>query len=560
MSENVRVLSDLPDEGHVFRRSLPFLRGHWAGLTGVVVLNLVGTALAVGVTAVIGRVIDAAGDGRRDDLVSWAVTLLAMVVAGGVLTWQSRYRIVRVGEHALAGLRERATASVASAPMRFLEEHRRGELLRRLTGEINGLGQFVGGTLPDLVTTATVLVFTVIMLAAHSLVLTGLLLVLFVPPAVLVVRGFKHRAGPAYGEVAEAEAGVASAFSESVPAHEQLRITGAVPRWLERFGRANDRLLAAEEVRVRTELRLNRLALVQACGVGALLVAGAALVGSGSLSVGVAVVFVLATRDIFSRFDDLAGLVGDAREAQVRLARVLDLVEASGGEPAGDAPLPERGALAVDGVGFGYDAGRPVVEGLSFRVAAGDHLVIAGATGSGKSTVGKLLAGVYRPGAGSVAFGGVDLRDADPAQVRARIMTVPQEVLLVDGTLADNLAMVPGEPGRERIAEVLERLGLAEWADALPDGLDTRVGRNGARLSAGERQLVAVARAALAEPAVLILDEATADVDHATAARLETALAVAAGDRTLVMIAHRAATIARARRTLAMPEGRISAE
>ncbi|WP_406484030.1 ABC transporter ATP-binding protein [Streptomyces microflavus] len=556
------LLTDLPDQRAVFRRAVPFLAGHRLALAVTLLLNLAGAAAAVGVTAAIGRVVDAAGGGDRPGLLCRVLLLLLLVAGSGVLTWLSRYWLIRTGEHALAGLRERAAAAVGAAPLRFLEAHRSGELLRRLTGEIDGLASFAAATLPDLATAATVLLLTVVMLALYSWLLTALLLLAFIPPALLIVRAFHRRAGAVYAEVASAEAAVSSGFAESLTAQEQLRISGSVPRWLERFARDNDRLQKAQSTEVRTELRLNQLALAQAVCVAGLLVLGAVMVGRGALSVGAAVVFVLAARDIFHRFEDLAGAIGDAREAHVRLARLLDLLRATGGERPGASAgttgpdLPARGELILTEVGFGYREGRNVLDGLTLTVDSGERLVIAGETGSGKSTLGKLLAGLYAPDHGTVRFAGHDLAAVDAARLRSRIVLVPQEVPLVDGTLAENLAMAAGSPDRAAVARTVDLLGLADWVNSLPYGLDTTVSTR--TLSAGERQLVAVARAALTDPAVLILDEATAGVDHGTAARIEEALSALADDRTLIVIAHRADTVARGRRLLEMPGGRLT--
>ncbi|MFI6638565.1 ABC transporter ATP-binding protein [Streptomyces sp. NPDC050504] len=554
------VLAELPDQKAVFRRALPFVAGHRAALALTVALNLAAAALAVGVTACIGRAVDAAGGGDRDGLVRWALVLLLCVVTSGATAWASRYFLVRTGEHVLARLRERAVAAVGAAPLRFVEAHRSGDLVRRLTGEVAGLASFVGGTLPDLVTSVTVLGLTAVVLTAYSWQLTLMLLFAFAPAAYAIVRRFHAGAGPAYASVAAAESAVAARFGESLPAQEELRTSGGVPRWLERFEGDNERLLRARERQVRAELRLNQLALLQAGCVALLLVAGAALVGRGLLTVGTAVVFVLATRDVLHRFEDLAGSIGDAREAHVRLARLLDLVRATAPHgPAGSAerdPLPERGELVLDGVDFAYRQGQQVLSGLSLTVRRGDRLVVVGGTGSGKSTLGKLLAGLYRPDRGTVSYAGHDLAALDEARLRARIVLVPQEVALVRGTLAENLALTGSRPDRARIERTLDRLGLARWVASLPDGLDTRVGPR--TLSAGERQLAAIARAALTDPAVLILDEATAGVDRATAARIEEALSAAAADRALVVIAHRADTIARGHRKLTMPAGRVT--
>lgn len=558
----METLTDRPDQRAVFRRAAPFLRGHRIALAAVVALNLGGALLAIGVTAVVGRVIDAAGSGDRDALLRWAAGLLLLVACGAAVLRSSRYRLIATAERVLAALREHATGLVAAAPLRFVERHRGGELQRRLTGEIDGLAGFVGKTLPDLVTTTLMLGCTAVMLALHSWPLTAALTVVFVPVAGLIVGTFRRRSGPAFVEMAAAQATVAATFAESLPAREQLRMSGAVPRWLDRFRRENDRLVAAHIGQVRAELVLNRLGLLQAGCLAGVLVLGAALVGGGALSVGTAVVFVLATRDVFTRFEDLAGAIGEAREAHVRLARVLDLVRAARPPETSPAELPPAGAVELRGVTFSYTGDRPVVDDLSLTVEPGEHLVIVGETGSGKSTLGKLIAGLYAPGRGVVAYAGHDLARVDPDAVRRRIMLVPQEVLLVDGTLADNLTPpgVPGAPPPD-VPGTLAALGLEEWIASLPHGLDTRVGPHGAHLSAGERQLVAIARAVAAGPAVLVLDEATADVDTATAARIEAALAAAfpaAGDRTLIVIAHRAATIAagaRRGRLLRMPEG-----
>ncbi|MEU4423802.1 ABC transporter ATP-binding protein [Actinoplanes sp. NPDC024001] len=554
----VAGLSDEPDERAVFRRAWPFLRGHRGVLGTAVVLNLLNGAVAAGVLALVGRVADAVVAGDRAALLRALLALAVATAVGGSLVWSARYWLVRAGEHAVRRLRDRAVAAVASAPLRFVEVHRRGDLLHRCTGEINELAAFAGGTLPELVTAGVMLAFTGALLFAYSGLLTLLLLVTFLPVAVLIVRRFRVRSGPAFAAMAAARRQVAGTFAEILPATEQLRVSGAAGRWLERFGREQRGLLGAERGRLRAGLVLHLLTPYQSVCVAALLVAGAVLAGRGRLSVGVLVVFVLAARDIFHRFEDLAAALGEAREARTYLARVLDLIAAAGTPAtATGAALPARGELVLDQVTFRYAESTPAVDGVSLRIPAGERLAIVGETGSGKSTLGKLLAGLYPPDAGRLTFAGHDLTAADPAQVRSRMVLVPQDVHLVDGTLLENVTMVPGAPGPERVTELLDRLGLAGWAAGLPDGPGTRVGPRGSALSAGERQIVAILRAALTDPAVLILDEATADVDPATAAVLETALSALAGDRTVVVIAHRAGTIARAGRVVELSGGRL---
>jgi ABC-type multidrug transport system fused ATPase/permease subunit len=210
-------------------------------------------------------------------------------------------------------------------------------------------------------------------------------------------------------------------------------------------------------------------------------------------------------------------------------------------------------------VGLRYGE-RAALDRVDLRVAPGERLVVVGETGSGKTTLGKVLTGLYRPDTGRVLVGGVPLASLPPDVLRATAVLIPQEVLLVRGTVADNLAMVPVDLGpdpRARIVAAADSLELAGWLRALPDGLDTEVGDHGSLVSAGERQLLALVRAALVDPLVLVLDEATAAVDPVTAARVEEALARASRDRVVVVIAHRPDTVDRAERRVELVSGRV---
>ncbi|WP_374487262.1 ATP-binding cassette domain-containing protein [Frankia sp. AgB1.9] len=259
----------------------------------------------------------------------------------------------------------------------------------------------------------------------------------------------------------------------------------------------------------------------------------------------------------------LSGLAGQAQLARTGLARLTDLLDALA--PAGRAPaelltgteLPARGDLVADGLSFGYAEGADVLRDVSVTFPSGDRAGLVGVTGSGKTTLAKLLTGLYQPDVGTVRYGGVDLRLADPDQIRARIVLIPQQVHIITGTLAENLALAPGEPDRAAMERAVELLGLGDWTARL-GGLDADVGTRGSRLSAGERQIVGLLRAALVDPPVLLLDEATADLDPDAARRLETAVERLRPGRTLVVIAHRPTTIERLPRIVRVESGRLN--
>ena len=219
--------------------------------------------------------------------------------------------------------------------------------------------------------------------------------------------------------------------------------------------------------------------------------------------------------------------------------------------------LPSRGALAADHVSFSYSPGHPVLRDVSLVVQPGEHLALVGATGAGKSTLAKLLVRAYDPHDGAITFGGVDVRASALGSLRRRIVFVPQEGHLFSGSIADNVRLARPAASDGEVELALQRIGALERFHALPQGLTTEVRTRGVRLSSGERQLVSLARVALAEPAVVVLDEATSSLDPATEADVEWALAAVAAGRTMITIAHRLSTAERADRVAVLDHGRL---
>ncbi|WP_432251747.1 ABC transporter ATP-binding protein [Streptomyces sp. HNM1019] len=558
-----RGLSASPDQKAVLRRAWPHMRPHRRGIVGALALSALATAISVAVPAVIGAAVDQLLAGDRGGLAVAVAAVCVLAVLRLVAFRQSEIQLATVGERVVRQLRDLAVTRLSRAPLRFLEAHPSGDLLRRTTTEIADLANFVRGQLPEALTVGGYLVFTTVLLLGYSPLLTLALFAVFVPSVVWVLRTFKKAADPAFAAEAAAAGTVASTYRELVTSREMLRTSGGVGFWRTRFlDDTRQRYRAARRTQ-RALFLISLSRVVQGITTGTLLLVGAELAARGHISVGTVVVFVLATRQLFESAAQTSNLIGQAQITLVGMARLLDLLEVTAPEPSalprptcgGGPRTAAPGVLEVRRVSYSYVAGTEVLRRLSVTIGSGERVGLVGPTGVGKTTLAKLITGLYEPDAGRVLLDGVDLRALPAAELRKRIVLVPQRVHMIHGTLLDNLALVPDAPGEERVREAVNRLGLTEWVAGLSSGLSSRLGRGEGQLSAGELQLIGLVRAALVDPAVLVLDEATADIDPDTAWHLETAIDTLRADRTLIVIAHREATIERLPRTIRLDHG-----
>ncbi|GAA1402527.1 ABC transporter ATP-binding protein [Pseudonocardia kongjuensis] len=563
----VALLTEEPSLRGTLRRLAPFLRPHALPAVVAVTLTLSASLAWVLVAPMVGAITAAVLDADRDGVLVAGLVLLGLAVARTVLSWAGELLLAVVGERVVRGIREKVVDRLAAAPLRFVEAHRGGELLTRATTEIELLSTFVRSQLPAAVSVLGYLVFAVVVLVAYSWLLAALLLVLFVPLSLLVMRSFERAAGSAFTAEAAARAAVAAAFGETVAAREAVQAAGAEQVWGRRFAERTGALLAAVRRTIRALNRLPLAVAVEAVTTAALLAAGGALIAAGRIDVPTVAVFVVATRTLFDSFTEATGLVGEFQESRVAVARLTDLLAATGpAAPAAPAPdaRPARrpagpGRLVLDGVGFGYTAGTPVLDGVSVTVEPGERLALVGRTGAGKSTLAKVVAGLYPPDRGRVTVDGTPLDALGPGELRHRVALVGQQVHVAAGSVLDNVTLVLGTPGRDEVERAVDALGLRRWIAGL-GGLDADLGARGDRLSAGERQVLGLIRAALVAPAVLVLDEATADLDPTTAGLLEGALERIRDASTLVVIAHRPDTVARMDRVVTLDGGRVVAD
>ncbi|MGW1235862.1 ABC transporter ATP-binding protein [Streptomyces californicus] len=564
-------LTATPEQRRVLRRAWPHMRPERRGIALALLAGAAATATTVAVPAVIGAGVDQILQRDRAGLFTAVAALTVLALLRLVLFRRSELLLIAVGERVVRSLRDLAVTRLSRAPLRFLEAHPSGDLLRRTTTEIADLANFVRGQLPDVLTVGAYLLFTTVLLLTYSPLLTIALALVFVPAIVTVLRLFKKAANPAFAAEAAAAGTVAATYRELVQSREMLRTGGGTAFWRERFLADNERRYRAARRSQRSLFLISLARIVQSLTTAVLLLVGGWLAARGSISVGTVVVFILATRQLFDSATQASNLVGQVQVSLVGLARLLDLLTTTAPRPALHAPrqapddapagpvTAERGVLEVEDLHYSYVAGTEALGGVSVRVEPGERVGLVGPTGSGKTTLAKLMTGLYAPDSGAVRYDGHDLTALDPAELRRRIVLVPQRVHLIEGTLLDNLRLVPGDPGEPRIAEAVDRLGLADWVRTLDGGLHTDLGRGTGRLSAGELQLIGLVRAALLDPAVLVLDEATADIDPETARTLETAIDTLRADRTLIVIAHREATIKRLPRVIHLDENALLA-
>ena len=287
---------------------------------------------------------------------------------------------------------------------------------------------------------------------------------------------------------------------------------------------------------------------------------GGWLVQRGRVSLGDVAFFLLTLSNLFEPVQHLSQLFNTLQSAGAGLKKVFEVLDTPPdvAERRGTADLPARGAVDVDAVTFGYAEGEPVLRDVSITVAPGERLALVGPTGAGKSTLAKLVARLYDPTEGRITFGGVDLREASLATLRRRVVVVPQEGFLFNGSILDNVRIARPEAGDEEVEAALDAIGVLSRFAGLPEGLRTEVNERGARLSAGEKQLVSLARAALVDPAVLVLDEATSSLDPGTEQLVEAAMDRLMAGRTVVVIAHRLSTAARADRVAVVDGGTLA--
>jgi ATP-binding cassette subfamily B protein len=527
-------------------------------LSTISLLTATATALAPPYLAKVA--LDDALSGHTGRLVLVVALFIASGLANWGMTYVETYMTGWVGERILADLRNKLFAHLQELSLGFYERNRAGVIISRLTNDVEAIDQLVTDGVTSLVQNSLTLVGTAIILFVLDWRL-ALATCTVLPLMTIATAMFRKRSASAYGEVrerlglvtatlAEDIAGmrVVQAFNREQPAFENFR------RVAQRYREANMRTVILNGIYFPTVDLLSTAALAVVLAYGGHLYFGR------TLSLGTLFAFMLYVNNFFDPVQQLSQLYNTFLSATAALDKIVGVLDEQPQvvDRPGAEPLPQIGGhVRFDGVRFTYGRGDEVLHGIDLDVPAGTTVALVGHTGAGKSTIAKLLARFYEPTHGRITIDGHDLNDVTQESLRRQLGVVPQEGFLFAGTVAENIAF--GKPGAspDEIVRAAQTVGAHDFILRLEDGYETQLGERGSRLSLGQRQLVAFARALLADPRVLILDEATSSVDIGTERRIEAALRVLLADRTAFIIAHRLSTIRDADLIVVLEHGRV---
>ena len=486
--------------------------------------------------------------------------LISIVVTAGAQSAQVQVT-GRIAAWVMNDLRVKVFAHLQRLSLGFFTEEKAGVVMSRMTSDIENLQQLLQDGLSQLAIQGLTMVVITVTLFVLNATLAFIMVVLIIPALVLASLWFKRASERGYDKVRDGIANVLADLSESL---HGVRIVTAHNRQRQNVIHHRNVVGDYRDANNYTA-HVNALygpgtQLLGVLGQAALLGIGGTMVAHHTLQIGTLVTFFLFLNRFFQPIQLLVQQYNTYQQGQASVFKLRDLVdtEPEVAEAADAINLPPiDGEIAFDHVTFGYDPAIPVIQDVDLTIQAGETVAFVGPTGAGKSTLAKLVTRFYDPTAGRVLIDGHDLRDVTMRSLRRQLGVVPQEPFLFAGTIGDNIAFARPDATEAEILEAVDKVGLTDVVARVPQGLDTVVHERGQTLSSGERQLIALARAFLAHPRVLVLDEATSNLDLQSETKIESALDVLLEDRTAILIAHRLSTAMRADRIAVVDEGRI---
>ena len=549
---------------HVLRRLARFLRPYAPWLIASVVLTAASNLLSLAAPLLSGRAVDAVGVSGGVDfprVFQYCGGMLACYGLSSVLNYVIAARLIKIGQSVSYDLRKAAFDRMSELPVEYFDTHPAGDLVSRVCYDVDTVNAAVSTDLLHICTSALTVAGSFLMLLVISPPLTGVFFVT-VPLSLFLTRFQMRRIHPLF-RLRSRELGALNGFAEErVGRQRAIRAYGVEAADLEQFQQYNDAASRAyyEADRASSSLGpsvnfINNLSLAAVSMFGALLYLG------GGLTLGSLSSFVLYSRKFSSPIREAANLLSELQSSAAAAERVLDLLDERpepGDAPGSAAPEALRGDIAFDHVDFGYAPDRPVLRDFTACIPAGSLVAVVGSTGAGKTTLVSLLLRFYRPQRGVITVDGLPLERYARDGLRRRLALVLQETWLFGGTIAENIAY--GAPGatREEIIEAARAARVHRFIMSLPQGYDTVLTDEGAGISKGQRQLLAIARCLLTDADIVILDEATSNVDTETEGEISLAMDRLRQGRTCFVIAHRLATIRRADRILVLDRGGVA--
>ena len=499
--------------------------------------------------------------GSTRELVLIVAILCAVVVVQATSRLFFLRRSGQVGQAVLLDLRRRVFRHFGSLDIAFHDRYTSGRVVSRSTNDVEAIQEMLETGFDSLITAVLTLFGTAALLIYLDWRL-GLMCLVAFPVLVMLAAWFRAESARTYREVRDSAALVIVQFVETMTGIKAVQAYRREPRNQEIFDSVADRYRNINEKTFKLlAIFMPGVKLVGNITTGAVLLYGGYRVLHGEMTIGTLAAFLLYLRMFFEPMQEITQFFNtfqSASSALEKLAGVLAVPPAIA-DPEQPVALaePVRGELSFDAVRFGYVPGRTVLPGLDLTVPGGQTVALVGTTGAGKTTIAKLIARFYDPTSGAVRLDGVDVRDVRQADLRRHVVMVTQENFMFDGTVGDNIRFGRPAATDAQVRAAARAVGADRFIKALPDGYGTDVARRGGRLSAGQRQLVAFARAFLADPAVLILDEATSSLDIPSERMVQRALKTVLADRTALVIAHRLSTVEIADRVLVLEHGRI---
>ncbi len=570
-----RLIRGEDQRGRKVRWLVSLLRPYRGRVAVMFVALLAATAAGLAPPYLAGRAIDAissgAGSGDVSELDWVVVVFVAAALVYAVATYAQTYLVGWVGTRALQDLRERVFSHLQEMSIGFFTRNKPGVLISRMTNDIEALSQLVSDGIVTLFSSTLTLLGVVVILLVLDVKLA---LVTFLTFPLLAVASliFRIVSAGAYRATREKIAAITAYLQETLSGVRVVRSFGQEPRHIEVMTDLNEQNRAANMKTVYLNAAyFPAVELLSAIGTAVILLYGGSQAIDGAIAIGTIVAFVAYLQTFFDPIQQLSQLYTTYQQGMAALDKIFDLLDT---EPdmvdkeGAEDPGRLRGEIRMEGVSFSYvddalerEAHEPVewaLRDVDLVVPPGQTLALVGATGAGKSTFAKLVARFYDPQKGIVRIDGHDLRDLQQRALRHQLGIVPQEGFLFSGTVRDNIAFGRPDAGDEEIEAAAAAVGATGFIASLPNGLDTEIGERGIQLSAGQRQLVGFARALLAEPSILILDEATSNVDVRTEKVIEQGLERLLAGRTALVIAHRLSTIRRAGKIVVLEGGRIA--